>query len=392
MRRLYWLILLQAGCASSLDYRGKVAVEGRYYPLPPKYDGESSGSGVSMVAEPEAWLQSEDNKNVLTLRPFLRLDAAEPERDHWDLRRLDEVYSGEGWEFGAGVNVFDWRVLESHGLVDVLSAPDYAESLDGREKLGTPYLEVGWLPGDWALRAYVLPWFRPPTFPGERSRLRFAAPVDPEHAIYSTALGAFQPSFALRLSGAWGPLDLGVSLFSGVSREPRFIAQLTDPKVVAAYDLVHQLSLDLRWTYGPISLKAEGFARLRSPELSFFWAAGGGLDYSFFDLFGSGADLSLAAEFIYDARPKDAALSFFQHDVFFGLRLALNDEGSAQLLGGVITDVVDLRTYVRARAERRFGERFKLFLEVDAFLGNNRGVEAALVQEHFGQLGIGYYL
>ena len=119
-----------------------------------------------------------------------------------------------------------------------------------------------------------------------------------DDTLFETQLGALQPSFAARVTGTIGAVDIGVGLFSGVSREARFVAQVTAPEVVAAHDLIQQASLDLRWSYEGLAVKLELMGRLWSRELRFFGAAGLGPEYTLSDLFGT--DLTLVAEGFVD--------------------------------------------------------------------------------------------
>lgn len=385
------VVVLACGCGATIDYRGYAAADARAFVFPPALSEQKAGNAVSLAAEPEVYLQSVNERHLLTVRPFLRLDPIDRQRSHWDIRRADYVATFTSFELGVGAGIFHWGVLESYGLTDVINQADYVEDLDRSQKLGQPYLSLGWLPGSWAVRFYALPFFRKPTFPGPSGRLRFGAVVDPDDAIFEAALGEWHPGFAMRISGTAGDLDLGLGLFSGTSREPRFVAKLTEPGVVAAYDLSHQASLDVSWALGPVALKAEGMARLWSEELRFFWAGGAGLDWTAFDIAGTGIDLTLAAEFLYDARPDDAPVTFFEHDVFFGFRLAFNDTDGTAVLGGTITDVTDGRSYVRLAVQRRFGDHWQAFLELHSFLGARGALESTLLADHHGEAHLAYF-
>lgn len=390
-RRLLILAGLVAvtGCGASIDYRGYSAADGRAFVAPPKYEDQASGNGVSLVAEPELYLVNDDH--LVTVRPFLRFDPFDEQRTHWDLRRADYVLTLGNWELGAGLGQFRWGVLEAFRVADVLNQIDYVEDFDGSQRLGQPYAQVGWLTGDWVLRLYALPYFREATFPGAAGRMRLAAVVDGSDPIYETGYGAWQPSFAARVSGFVGDFDLGFGVFTGVSREARFVARLTEPGVVPAYDLAHQASADVTWSHEGLSVKVETMGRLWSTDLRFFFAVAGGVDYTFFDAFGSGADLTLATEYVHDTRPPDAARSLFTRDAFAGFRLALNDTAGTTVTGGAITDVLDLTTYLSFRAQRRFGTHWKIYLELNAFLGTEGGLESALRNDHHGQLRLAYF-
>ncbi|MCA9664748.1 MAG: hypothetical protein KC503_04140 [Myxococcales bacterium] len=393
MRSLFAItFVLCAGCGAKVDYRGSMAADGRAFFRKAKYAAQEQGSSVSLVAEPEFYLQSKSERHLLTLRPFLRLDPIDQQRSHWDIRRADYVASVGDWVFGAGAGIFSWRVLSGVGVVDIINQIDFVEDASGNQKLGQPYARIAWQPGAWSFEIMALPVFRQPTFPGEKGRLRFAALVDTDSALYETRLGRWQPSFAARVAVNAGGFDIGLGLFSGVSRQPRLIAQITDERVVPAYDLTHQASLDVSWTIGPVVLKAEGFGRLWSRDLRFYGGAGGGIEYNFFDIAGSGVNLALLGEYYYDSRPADAPLTFFKNDAFLGTRLTLPDSGGTRFIVGAVTDVRDLRTYIRGQASRRFGNHFRVIVQVNAYVGKRDGLEGGLLRDDHAMLRLAYFL
>jgi hypothetical protein len=79
-------------------------------------------------------------------------------------------------------------------------------------------------------------------------------------------------------------------------------------------------------------------------------------------------DLGLIAEYLYDDRGANAPTPF-QDDVMMGLRLALNDVQSSEVLFGVIDDRRRHARMFNLEASRRIGRQFKLSLEARAFAG-----------------------
>jgi hypothetical protein len=388
------LLLPALGACSSVQAVGYAAADGRAFVQAPRYQPQSGAPGISLAAEPELHFRSPDGTHLLTLRPFLRVDSLDTRRTHADLRRADYVLSLGSWELAAGVGQFRWGVLESHRVVDALSPVDQVEDLAQTAKLGQLYAAVAWQPGadegsDWQLRAIVLPHTRTPAFPGPRGRLRFASVVSDQEAIFETALGPWQPSAALRASGSIGEVDLALGLFSGVSREPRFIAQLTAPEVVAAFDRSHQASFELMWTHGGFAWKLELMTRLWSEALQPIFAGGTGLEYTLADL--AGTDLTLVGELFLDTRPNEAPVSFFEHDAFLGVRWALHDEGDTVLTVGGVQDLTVFRAYLRVEATHRFGEHWKLSLQLHGFFGEEGALESSLLQDHHGQVRLAYH-
>src|SRR5690606_16002138 len=84
-------------------------------------------------------------------------------------------------------------------------------------------------------------------------------------------------------------------------------------------------------------------ALMRSGQGDRFYAATGGVEYTLFDLFESGIDLGLIAEYMYDSRGYNNVQALtqqvlFQDDFLAAVRLGFNDIQNTQLLAGVIFD------------------------------------------------------
>lgn len=383
--------LLVAGCATGqLSVAGDVATDGRLFVQPPKYAGQGTGDMVSAVIEPSFRATLDDGRHTFRLDPFYRLDPADERRTHADLREGYYKLSLEHFELLAGVSQVTWGVLESHRPADVVNQHDFVESLNETAKLGQPMLELGWVGETMSLKAYVLPYFRDETFPGVRGRLRFPAVIDVDHPQFESPFGRWQPSGALRWTLTAGELDLAASVFSGTSREPRFILELTSGNVAPRYDLAQQGSVEAQWTHGALTLKAEAYARLWTEKLVLFGGGGVGVDYTFFKFAGE-ADLSLAVELLYDSRPANAPVTFFDHDAFVGLRLALNDLANTEVTGGAAIDVLDASTLGRLEVSRRFGEHFRAYLSLNAFYGHSGKLQDSFSNDSHAQLRVAYF-
>ena len=75
----------RAGPATA-EISGSVSVEGRGFPHPPRSAGQRRHS-ASVAFESELYLEWDDLTS-LTATPFLRIDSADPERTHGDLREF----------------------------------------------------------------------------------------------------------------------------------------------------------------------------------------------------------------------------------------------------------------------------------------------------------------
>ncbi len=395
MRRASILLALSVSASAdayALEIAGDITADGRVFLAAPRHLGQRLGTAPSVAISPIAYVQSDDLTHTLTVQPFLRVDAADSARTHWDLRQADYQYADGGFSFGLGVGTFTTGVLDTHRVVDVVNQRDLVEDLDGSKKLGQPYLGLGYATGPFAFSLQYLPYHRARTFPGERGRLRFPLLVDDEEVLYESKLGPWHPSFAARASVSAGAFDVGLSGFSGLSREPRFFGQIFDTQaVVPQYDFLQQAAVDAQWTLDGLIFKGEAAARWWSKDLRFFVAAGGGAEYHFYDVFESGADIGFLAEYHFDGRAPDAPVTFFDNDVVGGVRVAINDTGDTQILAGVVRDLNNQATYVRAQAFRRFGERWRASVEARFFLGQEGQLESGLLDDDYLQGSLAYY-
>ncbi len=380
------------GAELGLEVSGRVVAEGRFFFQAPRHLGQRLGSGPSIAMQPQVYLQDGPSRHTLSLEPFLRVDAIDSARTHYDLRRADYVFATGGWTLGLGVGTFTSGVLEGHRAVDVVNQRDLVEDIDGHVKLGQPYLGIGYGAGAWSFSFQYLPYFRHRTFPGERGRLRFPLVVDGEQALYESKFARWHPSFSARASVSVGDFDAGLSGFSGLSREPRFFAQLSRPGVVAPqYDLLQQAAIDAQWTAGSLLLKAEGAVRLWSADLQVFFAGGAGAEYDLYDVFGTGIDCVVLVEYHHDNRPKDAPLTFFDHEAVAGLRVAINDTGSTTFGSAVVVDVLTGTVYGRASLQRSFAEHWRARLEGRVFFGPQDGAESGLLNDNYAQGSLSYF-
>ncbi|MGE0787201.1 MAG: hypothetical protein AB7S26_16135 [Sandaracinaceae bacterium] len=390
------VLALAAACGTPVRMGGHVAADARVYLGSNRYPRQAGGSGGSFRLEPEISLQDDSRSHTLTARPFLRVDFFDPNRTHFDLRRGDYLFAEGDVEVGVGYGIFSQGVLEGLRLVDDLNQRDLVEDIDGSEKLGQPYARLGLTSGEWTFRLSYLPYFRERTFPGVRGRLRSPLVVDTTAPVYESSLRAFHPNVAAQAMFNGSGVDLGIMLFSGTAREPRFIAQLSDNDVVPGYDLLQQASFDLAVTLDGLILKLEGAARLYTAgflegEWHPSFALAGGLEYTFYDVAGSGADLTFAVEYRYDYRPPRSPFTFLQNDAFAGARLAFNDDDGTEIRAGAITDVITGYTFAQVRAQRRLLENLQLQLEGRFFAGPEGVLESAFLRDSYLQARLAYF-
>jgi hypothetical protein len=374
MKRIFAFLFALAvvpGLTQAQELRGRVQVENRVFPEAPGFAQQRDATvSPSIALEPELLWDAKGGALNLRLKPFLRLDAHDGNRTHADLREANALYLGPGWTLLAGFGKVFWGKTESHHLVDIVNQVDGVEDIDGEDKLGQPMVNFT-LEKDWgAIDFFYLPYFRERTFPEGRARLSGAVPP-PTRSVYESSAGRWHPDFAVRWTYYLGSLDLAVSAFRGTSREPILEPVIGSPEfeLQARYIIIDQVSVEGQLTKGPTLWKLE--AMTRGGHGSRFLAAVSGVEHTFFNVGGS-ADLGILGEIMVDGRDETAPYTPYDHDVFGGFRLALNDLANTSVLGGAVVDWTTGETFALIEAERRFGDRWVVELEGRWLVQTNR--------------------
>ena len=337
----------------------------------------------------EWYWQSEDESHSWTLSPYLRWDQRDAERHLLDIRQAFWLTVGSGWELKLGVDQIFWGVTESQHLVDIINQTDFADNIDGESKLGQPMLQFNWF-GDFGnLQTFVLPYFRERTLAGLNGRLRLPLLVEQDKAVFASDQEQRHIDWALRYSKQLDQLDIGLSYFSGTSREPGFVptAQGT---LLPYYGQIKQFGLDAQWIVDSWIWKLETIRR--SDGQSHYRALTGGFEYSMVGVFDSDFDLGWLMEYQHDSRGMFATTPG-QRDLFVGTRLAWNDAAGTELLFGITQDLDDSGSRSGLlEASTRYNNNVRLRL--DAWFFQTRSPEQQiwwLRQDDYLQFGIDYY-
>ena len=352
---------VQGGDASVSGY---VAAEIRLFPDEPLLPGQFETAQPSFLASPEFRYRSEEGKDRFTFIPFVRVDAHDDRRTHFDVREAYWLRRGDGWDLTVGLNKVFWGVTESRHLVDVINQTDFVEDIDEEDKLGQPMVNLD-IQRNWGtVSLFLLPGFRARTFPGNDGRPRFPLPIDVDNAVYESSRGRGHVDFAARYSHFFGNWDFGASYFRGTGREPRFVPNSLADQLVPHYDLINQGGLDVQYTKDAWLFKFEGIVREGHGKT--FGAAVGGFEYTLYQVAGA-ADLGLLFEYQYDGRDPSAPFTLADDDLFFGGRYALNDSKDTSILGGAVVDRDTRSTAFLIEAERRLNDHLKFELESRLF-------------------------
>jgi len=376
---------------ASWAWGGDLELQSRFFAQDALWPGQASQAGqISIAATAELRWRSAAGNQRASFIPFLRWDEADAERSLVDLPEAYWAWEGDAVEILMGANTVFWGVTESVHLVDIVNQTDAAGDIDGEDKLGQPMVNLAWQ-SDWGqISAYVLPLFRERTYPGVDGRLRPPLPVDTDRPVYESSSGKNHVDLALRYSHYVGDVDIGLSLFSGTSRDPRLLPAGDSPVLVPHYDQIDQVGLDLQYTRDAWLWKLEAIARNGYSHT--FAAAVGGLEYTFYQVRQSGADVGLLLEFQYDGRNELEPFTTNDNDIFVATRLALNDMQDTSVLAGVAYDVDTGETFLNIEAERRFGDDIAAELRVRAFSGASpHDVMYSVIRDDYVQLQITKY-
>ncbi len=387
------LLALIPPAANGGEWTGSISAETRLFPRSPLYP-EQHGHNLSLALRARYYHEWPDRNERFVFSPFLRLDQHDHRRTHADIGELYWHKIAPEWELRLGVCKVSWGVAESQNLVDIINQTDAVEGLTSNAKLGQLMLNFSWVQ-DWGiLDFFVMPMFRERTFTGRRGRFRAPVPIDHSRTRYESSMRDWHPDVAVRYSHYFGALDVGLSHFSGTSRDPRYLgralgvtiapgsplANLTGARIdspfirllqripsarlLPYYDQIEQTGVELQYIYRSWIFKLEAIHR--SGQGHAYTAATGGAEYSFYSVFQSAIDVTAVLEYMWDSRGR-RALTPFQNDIFFGSRIAFNDIQGTSILTGAIVDARTGATAFGIEASRRLGNDWRISVEARVF-------------------------
>jgi len=385
------IITLSSGISDAHEFSGYVAGEARVFANDALYSGQEDHS-ASFALQPEYYHEFEGGSSF-TFVPFLRVDSADSKRTHFDVRELTFLWYEENFELRMGVRKVFWGQTEFLHLVDIINQTDLVENIDFEDKLGQPMINLS-IARDWGtLDFFLLPWFRERTFSGVGGRLRFPFVVDTDNPIYESSMEENHIDGAIRYSHSIGDWDIGISHFIGTGREPTFTPGLDsngNPVLFPFYQQINQTSLDLLYASGNWLWKMEALYRIGQTPGDFF-AGTGGFEYTFSNAFNTGIDLGALMEVMYDERDVKA-LTPFEHDIGFGMRLALNDVDGTEFLMGFVQDLTKNSNSMFAEASSRIGDNMKITMEMRLLLEQDpEDLFFSLRDDDFFQLELQYF-
>ncbi len=384
------IMAASSSSAEDWDVTGFVGLDTQAFWLDGQYQGQENGVNPSLILQPEFYWRSDDGQQRISVVGFARIDSQDDERTHADLREAYWGFEGDDWDATLGISKVFWGVTESRHLVDVINQTDLVESIDEESKLGQPLVNFNLQRDYGRFGVYVMPYFRERTFPGVEGRFRGPLVVDTNNPIFESSNEENHIDLALRYSHYIGDVDLGVHVFEGTSREARFAVAADGDRLLPVYDQMTQIGVDVQYTAEAWLWKLEAIAR--DTRVDSFIAAVGGLEYTFYSVKNSAADVGVLIEYLYDDRNSVSPPTAFDNDVFIGTRLALNDAEDTSILAGVVIDLDTQEMFLNIEAERRFSDTLSVDLQLRTFMNAEPGDALyAVKQDDYLQLRLSWY-
>ena len=344
------------------EVSGNIKVDYRYFPDDALYPGQHQ-EYFSMRFQPEIYLEWNKGKQLLQFTGFARIDQHDRKRSHADIRELYWQGIFKNWELSIGIKKIFWGVTESNNLVNIINQADVLEGSDVEHKLGQPMIHASFNQNWGTIDLYAMTYFREMRFPGQEGRLRPPFELDTSNTTYESNSEEYNLDLAIRWSHAIGAFDIGISHFYGTSRLPLFKTR-DGMTFNSHYELINQTGIDMQASTGSMLWKAELIYRKSKRKTITAFTLGG--EYTFSNLFSSGIDLGMLAEYNFDDRGAES-INGLNDDLFFGSRIAFNDPQSTDFLGGIVIDRNSKTLRYFVEANRRLGDSWKISIEASGF-------------------------
>ncbi len=358
-------MLFAFGSNAAAEFSGssKVGIETR------KFINSSEQAGTELIDDSFALYFETDyawqKYNVsLDFELFGHHENQDSERNRLDIRELLLSYYADGWELKAGIGQIFWGQTESQHRVDLINQTDQLGDIDSEDKLGQTIVNLT-LVRDWGtFDLFALPSFRPRDFSADNGRFGFGTTVlDQAQFIDKPSL-----EWAARLFYSYNDLELAVSYFDGIDRDPTLIPQ-SDGQLLAAYSPLQQLSIDSLYVNGAFLWKLETIYQNNLSDDHIATTAG--FEYTMAGIFNSSKDLGWIVEYSVNSSD-DRTTDVAQNDLFIGTRWIFNDSASSEILVGFSQDLEDNDSrFLSIEGSTRLSDSIRVSLNAYLFNAND---------------------
>ena len=333
------------------EYRGEIMVEAGWYPQSAAYTYQKN-SFVYLEARPELVIYGD----AIEAQVQPRISGGTAGDGRIDFREAHFTARLGEADILVGSTIFFWGKVESYNPVDVVNAKDFSRGLMRGEKRGAPTLGLSWPVGPGQLDLLAID-FAENIYPGMASRERPALRIA-NGASYSGVAKRDDIAKAVRWSGYFNDIDLGVSWFRGIGSAPRLLPQL-DGTLKPDYSRITQVGLDIQYLHGDSTLKAELVRRSgqydRLGMAPTYRAGVFGIEHNIYGIMDGDHDIVLLGEYARDSR-NGLAHSGFQNDLTVGGRWLWNDVEDTELNGLLTRDLDNGAQTMTVSIDRRISE------------------------------------
>ena len=328
------LLSLPAAAEIGVEHSGEVTLEASWYPRTAAHAGQKD-SFAHLQTKPEIVIYGDEAE--MLLQP--RISGGSSGGGLVDFREANVTARVGDADILVGSTILFWGKVESYNPVDIVNSRDFSRGLMRSEKRGAPMVRVSWPLGPGQLDLMAID-FVENEYPGLSARERPGLRVT-EGTSYSGGAKRNDIANAVRWSGYFGDIDLGLSWYRGTGRSPRLLPQ-ADGTLRPDYSRIGQAGLDIQYLRGDTAFKAEIIRRKgqydRLGTARNYRAGVFGVEHSLYDIAGDGRDLVLLAEYARDSR-KGLSHSGFQNDLTLGARWVWNDVEDTEALGLLTRDL-----------------------------------------------------
>ena len=334
-----------------VEQRGEATFETSWYPRSAAFDGQEN-SFFHVEVQPE--LSVFDDTTEWILQPRISGGTAgvgvADFREAYVASRIGEI------DVLVGNTILFWGKVESYNPADVVNSHNYSRGLMRSEKLGAPIVRVSLPIGSGQLDLLAIDFVKN-IYPSQSLREHVGTRIG-KQVSFSGGASESDIGHAARLSTYYGDVDLGLSLFRGISNAPRLVPQ-PNGILQPDYSRITQLALDIQYLRGDTAFKGELIHRKgqydRLGAFKNYRAGVLGLEHSLYDFASSGGDLVLLTEYAFDSR-NSLSHSGFQNDLTIGVRWLKNDINDTEALALLTQDLDYKSQLLTVRMDRRIND------------------------------------
>ena len=334
------------------EHRGEITVESSWYPQGAAHAGQKD-SFVHTEARPELVIYGDVAEALI--QP--RISGGTAGEGTVDVREANVTARLGDVDILIGSTILFWGKVESYNPVDVVNSKDFSRGVMRSEKLGAPMLRLSLPAGPGELSLLAID-FTENIYPGLASRERPALTIEKE-ASYSGGAKREDIANAVRWSGYFGDIDVGISWFRGTGLAPRLLPQ-ADGTLKPDYSRITQAGFDIQYLWHDSALKFELVRRTgqydRLGTARNYHAGVVGIEHNLYGVMDTSHDIVLIGEYAGDSR-RGLTHSGFQNDLTVGTRWLWNDIEDTQMLALLTRDLDNGALTATVTMDRRINDQ-----------------------------------